>query len=125
MHARITTVFYLLPGLINFFPVLGLAGRAKLEALYGVSLSSADLLLLMQHRALLFGIVGGIMIYAAFKPVYRKLSAIVGLISMVGFEVLYLLNAEATSALGRLAAIDAVATLVLLVAVWRDRNEQR
>lgn len=117
MKAHAITGLYLLCGFINFFPVLGVTGKARLEALYGASLSSPDIIMLMQHRALLFGVLGGIMLYAAFRPVYRGLAAVGGMISMVGYEILYLLGPNTSPALGKVALIDAVAILLLAVAI--------
>lgn len=117
MKARVITGLYLLCGFINFFPVLGVTGKARLEALYGASLSSPDLVMLMQHRALLFGVLGGIMLYAAFRPVYRGLAAVGGMISMVGYEILYLLGPRSNPALEKVALIDAAAILLLAIAI--------
>jgi hypothetical protein len=42
-------------GTIHLLPVAGILGRRALEKAYGVGLPSNDLVILMQHRAVLFG----------------------------------------------------------------------
>ena len=46
----------LLVGLLNFYPVIGAAGAARLSALYGLPIEKPDMAILMRHRALLFGL---------------------------------------------------------------------
>ncbi|NVJ97868.1 MAG: phosphopantetheine adenylyltransferase [Alphaproteobacteria bacterium] len=125
MRAKAIIFLYLLVGLINFIPILGVTGRAKLEALYGASFSSADLLLLMQHRALLLGIVGAFLLVAAFHPAFRPMAAIAGMASMVGFDVLYLIVPGVSGRLAGVATIDAVAVVLLAVAIGLDYRRVR
>ncbi len=40
------------------------AGRRRLEALYGVDIEDPNLLLAMRHRAVLFGLLGGLLLAA-------------------------------------------------------------
>ncbi len=49
-------------GIVNSIPATGALSAAQLERLYGLPFKAADpnTLLLMQHRAVLFGIVGGL-----------------------------------------------------------------
>ena len=57
----------LIVGLINLLPVIGLFGKAKLESTYQIKITSDALVLLMQHRALLFGLIGGFVIYSVWN----------------------------------------------------------
>jgi len=49
-------------GIINTIPVSGVLSGAQLQKLYGLPFAAADpnTKLLLQHRAVLFGIVGGL-----------------------------------------------------------------
>lgn len=107
---------YFLAGLVNLAPILGIAGRKMLEALYGASIPSPELVFLMQHRALMFGIVGGLLIGAAFKPAWRWLATAVALYSMGSFILLYLVMEVQSPALSSLCIIDAIVSLLLLCA---------
>ncbi len=53
---------FALAGVINIIPVTGVLGAARLQALYGMPFSSGDLLLLMQHRAVMLGSIGGLLL---------------------------------------------------------------
>ncbi len=91
MAEPLTKIIFLLVGLINFLPVMGVMGPSTLSALYGVDVAEdAALTLLMQHRAMLFGIVGGFILLAALRPTHRPPAMVLGYLSMLGFIVLYL-----------------------------------
>ncbi len=47
----------LLAGIISLLPLPGALGGERLRALYRVGAGDADLLLLLQHRAVLFGLL--------------------------------------------------------------------
>ena len=51
---KLVTILLALVGFINFFPVLGVFGVSNLETAYNIDIPSADIALLLQHRALLF-----------------------------------------------------------------------
>jgi hypothetical protein len=55
------TTLLVLVGLVNLMPAVGILGSARLEALYGLPLAGDDLLLLMRHRAALFGVLGALL----------------------------------------------------------------
>jgi hypothetical protein len=57
MTSILISVFIGIAALIHLAPIIGLFSVARMEALYGVSLSDPTMALLMRHRALLFGIV--------------------------------------------------------------------
>ena len=78
-------------GLVNFVPVVGLLSASKLEQAYSVSLASNDLEILMRHRALLFGVLGGFILYSVFFPAFQVAAMVMAGVSMVGFAVLVIL----------------------------------
>jgi hypothetical protein len=69
-------------------PLPGLLGAAHLRSLYGVPLESTDLVLLLQHRAVLFGLLGAYLIYAAFAPAHQPMAFVAGLASVLAFLAL-------------------------------------
>jgi hypothetical protein len=69
-------------GLINFMPVIGVISAQKLESAYSVAIAGNDLAILMRHRALMFGILGAFILYAAFNPLYQPAAMIIGGASM-------------------------------------------
>ncbi|WP_417460313.1 phosphopantetheine adenylyltransferase [Kordiimonas sp.] len=91
MTEPLTKIVFLLVGLINFVPIMGVMGPSTLGALYGVEVGDdATLTLLMQHRAMLFGILGGFILLASFRAGLRTPAMMLGYLSMLGFIVLYL-----------------------------------
>lgn len=75
--------------LIHVLPLAGLFGRPLLERAYGVTLGEGhDLTILMQHRALLFGLLAAACFTAAANPGWRWAVGIAALISMWGFVLI-------------------------------------
>ena len=64
----------LLAALIHLLPVAGVLGAERLQALYGIPIGDPNLLLLMRHRAVLFGVVGVLLATAAFVPALRSVA---------------------------------------------------
>lgn len=111
------TLSLIMVGLINFLPVVGLLGSKNLESAYNVNLASNDLLILMQHRALLFGLLGGFVLYSAFVPSYQTPSIIMAGISMLGFAVLVHMVGSENRAILKVLTIDYVGIFFLLMAI--------
>lgn len=98
-----------IPAFITFFP-------SKILASYGIPIPDVNFELLLRHRAVLLGIIGGLMIYSALTKTYYSLSTLVGLISMISFLLLfYSIDGEINQALTRVMKIDAITILVLLI----------
>jgi hypothetical protein len=76
-------------GVINFLPVMGVISAARLSQGYSVELVGNDLVILMRHRALLFGVVGGFILYSVFAPQYQGPAMVMAAVSMIGY--LYLM----------------------------------
>src|SRR5262245_37340932 len=72
---------------INLAPVMGASSTERMSAFYGVDLSHPNLQILMRHRAVLFGIVGGLLVAAALHPPLRTTGYVVGFTSMIWFLV--------------------------------------
>lgn len=122
MRSRITTVLILLASLINIAPIPGVAGQRMLETLYGVSISSPELVLLMQHRAILFGIVGGLLLVSAFRHTLRPVAGAVGMASMTSFLLLFPLETLPGSPLAKIFWGDVGGVLALASALVLDRK---
>ena len=95
-------------GVINVLPVLGVLGGSRLSAAYGIDMPSADVELLLRHRALLFGLVGGYVLYSLAAPSHRGAALTLAGLSMVGFVVLAQLAGEYGAALRKIVVADLV-----------------
>ena len=78
MTTKLIAGLVIFAGLINFLPVMGLISASRLQALYSIELSDPNLVVLMRHRALLFGLLGGFMIWSAFNPSLLPAAFIMG-----------------------------------------------
>ena len=112
---RLTKIILVLVGLVNFFPVIGLTSSEKLASLYGIDAPGGDLLILLQHRALLFGVLGAIIICSAFRHHLRRAAVIMGFLSMLGFIVLLLLSNNYGGKLWTVALVDLIASIALAI----------
>jgi hypothetical protein len=87
MVARIVAALLAVAGLIHLLPLPGLLGADWLARLYGVT-PDDGVVLLLRHRALLFGLLGGLLLAAALRPPLRTTALVGGLVSTAGFLVL-------------------------------------
>lgn len=111
-------------GAINIVPLAGVLSSEALAKAYGIEQPTGDVLVLLRHRAVLFGIIGGLIIVSAFVPNLQVASVAVAYISMVSF---ILLAGSVGKELSRVKKIDLVATLLLSVVpvVWLIRVFER
>ncbi|ORE85834.1 membrane protein [Oceanococcus atlanticus] len=109
-------------GLIHLAPALGVLGPERLRQLYEVSVHDPDMLLLMRHRAVLFGILGAVLTLAAWHRELQPLALLAGILSTGSF--ILLAGGEAyNAAIRRVILIDWLALGGLLAAsllwLWR------
>ena len=104
----------LIAALIHLLPVSGVLGAGRLEVLYGVRIDDPNLLLAMRHRAVLFGLLGGLLGVAAFLPGLRGMALVAGLVADGAFVVLAA-GSPVNPAMRRVLVADVV-SLVCLVA---------
>jgi hypothetical protein len=113
---RIVAALLVFVGLVNFLPVTGVLSAEILADAYGLPAPTGDLLVLLRHRALLFGIVGAFIIVAAFRRHLQPAAMLAGFVSMLGFVVLTLASGDYGAELRRVAIIDMIALPALVIA---------
>jgi len=74
------------------------------------------LIILMRHRALLFGVLGGFILYSAFVPSYQGAAMIMAGISMVGFAVLVHSVGGFNASLNKVLIADYIGIIFLAIA---------
>ena len=119
----VSVVALLLAGLIHLLPVSGVTGAAALTRLYGVEVTDPNLSILLQHRALLFGLLALLMFGAVAVPGLRVLVLVlsVALFSAASFVVVALWVGGYNPAIARVVTADVVVSVLLtagLVAEW-------
>jgi hypothetical protein len=114
MHVLVS-LGLIIAAIIHLLPAAGMAGPAMLQRLYGLETASPDLLIMMQHRALLFLLLGLFLLIAAFRPAWQPAAIIAGLISACGFVVFAKMIGDYSPAIARVVMFDLVAVAALLV----------
>lgn len=112
---RVTVALLILVGLLNAVPVIGVVSADVLAGLYGIPAPDGDLLILMRHRALLFGIVGGFILASVLRPHLRPAAVIAGMVSMLGFVMLALSADDFGAKVHNIVIADIVGSVALAV----------
>lgn len=117
MASKLYIVLLIAVGLINFVPVLGLISLNKINLAYGLSVSSIDLELLLRHRALMFGIIGGFVLWSVWVPTLQYAALTLAGISMLGFVLLALSLGSVNAELMKIMWADIIGLLLLTIAI--------
>jgi hypothetical protein len=107
------TLLFLLAAAINLAPVVGVLSAERLAAAYGVPFADPTLEILMRHRAVLFAVVGALLVLAAFRPAYQHLAAAAGFLSMLSFIAIAWAVGDVSPALRRIALGDVIGSVAL------------
>ena len=107
----------LVVAVIHLLPLAGAAGSRQLRALYGIEIDSPDLEILMRHRAVLFGILGGFFAYAAFVPALQPVAFVAAAMSILSFFYLAGKVGGYGPAIRKVVRADVVAAVCLAAAV--------
>ncbi|MCO5787241.1 phosphopantetheine adenylyltransferase [Pseudomonas sp. G11-1] len=113
---KIVTGLLVLVGIIHLLPVSGVLGVERLAVLYGISLGEPNIEILMRHRAILFGLLGVLLVYAAFQPPLQTLAIIAGLVSVVSFIAIAWSVGGYNEPIRRVIIADIIALVALIAA---------
>jgi hypothetical protein len=117
----VSIVTLLVAGLIHLLPVPGVMGVGSLSRLYGVEVNDPNTAILLQHRALLFGVLGVLLLSAIALPWLRVTALTVALFSAASFIVVATAVGGYNPAIARVVVADVVASVLLaagLAAEW-------
>lgn len=101
---------------IHLLPLSGVLGNARLAALYGLPITEPNLSILMRHRAVLLGLVGLLLLAAAFRPELQIAALLGGFASVLSYLGLVRSVGGCNAQLRRVFTADVVALVCLLVA---------
>jgi hypothetical protein len=91
---------------LHLLPAVAAAAPAQLSRLYGVASDDAVLLTLLQHRAVLLGLVGLGFVLACFLPGLRWAALGFGLINMVSFIAIAAMRGTLKGPLNKIVVAD-------------------
>ena len=115
-------VLFLVPAIIHLLPLSGVLGAEALSRLYGLDFSEPNLAILMRHRAVLFGMLGLLLLAAAFRPALRTLALWAGFTSVLSFLLIAAVTGGYGDAVARVVLADWIALASLAMAAllhWR------
>ncbi len=114
MH-YVAPAMLLLTALIHLLPLSGVLSAAQLATLYGIAIADPNLEILMRHRAVLFGLLGGLLAAAAFNRSLRLVGFIAGFVSVASFLVIAWQVGNYNAELARVFLADVIALACLVV----------
>ena len=114
---RLANPGLLVAGIINLLPVAGVLGVPWLQSLYAIQIGTVDIEILLRHRALLFGIIGVVLIAAVFRPSLRGVALFAGAASMASFIAIALLVGGYNPLLSRIIVADVAGLAALIPAI--------
>lgn len=114
MQSLFRSVLFLC-GLIHLLPFALAFMPDRIASAYGVEVSGSDMALLLRHRAVLFGIVGAIMVHSSLTRSNYLLATLTGLVSMLSFVWLFMHIGGINDSLRRIMLVDMAASLALAV----------
>ena len=117
MREKTISFLLLVIAAIHFVPVSGFAGVAQLESLYGIGVTSPELEILMRHRAVLFGILGGVFVLGAFNIRYQCLAFVLAASTLLPFFYLTAVIDYSNESIRGILLGDMIALVALLGAI--------
>ena len=121
------SLMLIVAGIIHLLPLSGVFGGARLDALYGVTVDDANLQILMRHRAVLFGLLGALLVTAAFRRSLQPIALVAGFVSLVAFLWLAWDVGGYNASIARVVVADWIALACVLVAsaalAWQRRAD--
>ena len=103
-------------GVLHLAPVAGVTGVASLGRLYGITIESPEIEILLRHRAVLFGMVGGLLLVSAFTPGLQTIALVTGSISTASFLWVARSTGNYGPAIERIVEADILALVALVLA---------
>ena len=110
---RMVSAMLVVVAVIHLLPLSGVLGAERLEALYGMALDDPNLILLMRHRAVLFGLLGVGLLIAVRRPSLHAAALFAAAVSVVSFLWLAASAESTNAAIGRVVIADVVAAVAL------------
>ncbi|MGL5931125.1 MAG: hypothetical protein ACRCY8_19500 [Dermatophilaceae bacterium] len=112
-------------GLVNAVPLVAAFTPAQIGERYGIEVVDHDVSVLLQHRGVLFGVLGGGLVLSASRPRFRGAAVAANAISCGAFVLIVLARRPAGQTLVTVAWVDVGVLLLLLVGSLLTRSDDR
>lgn len=115
---RLAAAMLAIVGVIHLLALPGVLGPAHLAQLYGLpgaAVADPNPAILLQHRAVLFGVLGGFLVYAVFDPALQRPALVAAGLSAGTFVGIARSVGGYNAAVGRVVHADLVALACLAV----------
>jgi len=107
-----------LTAVIHLLPLMGILGQAHLQRLYGLALDDVNMVILLQHRAVLFGLLGCFLMLSVWVKSWQLPALIAAFISVVSFLLITELTGGYNQAIKQVVVADWAALVLLIVATY-------
>ena len=114
MQKLIPVLFYAL-AFIHIMPAISGLSSSRLASLYGISADNKTLMTLLQHRAVLFGLVAAACVYAAHHIAVRWPVLIATAIAMGSFILIAIPRGQLSGPLAKIAYVDGIGLLIAAI----------
>jgi len=102
--------------LIHLIPLVGVLGPSRVVRMYDVAVDGPDMSVLLQHRAVLFGLLGTALVAAMFREDARPYVIGAVLVSDIAFLVIAALNPGLNASMKRVVRADVISIALLVIA---------
>jgi hypothetical protein len=124
MKRKLISVLFIVVAVIHLLPLVGALGGDRLNGLYGLRIDDPNLQILMRHRAVLFGLLGGLFFVAAFRRSFQPLAFVAGFVSVASYLAIALAVGGYNDALQRVFTADLIALACLVLALLLFRQSR-
>lgn len=122
----LVSAMLIIVAVIHLVPLQGVIGSERLVSLYGfLPFDEPNLAILMRHRAVLLGILGLFLLFAAFRPVFQTVAFIAGFASVIAYLWLVWSTGGHNALLARVFIADIVALICLVIGAAAHAYIQR
>ena len=106
---KLIPILFWVLALVHLVPMIAAIMPNQITKLYGIVPGDKTQIVLLQHRALLFGLVGAACALAAHNEAVRWPALIGAVVSMAAFIVMFLLHDPMGGALRKIVLVDLAA----------------
>lgn len=104
-------------GLIHLLPAAAVMSTDLLEKFYGVYTENPDTLILLRHRAALFGLLGLLLIAASVRWHLQFAAIMFGMLSMAIYIILFFVVGDGNNKLAFVMWVDVGCIIALFIAL--------